>query len=861
MNRLGKKSGPPPKSGPTPQGLNISYNTVRTVKQSGEKKMADIDKALPNVEQEINIPSDVEIADAEEAEQQELEEQGNPVEITENEDGSVDINYDPAIASVANTENHYANLADHLPDDILGRLSSNLFQNYQDYKNSRKEWENSYKTGLDLLGFKYENRTEPFSGASGATHPVLAEAVTQFQALAYKELLPADGPVRTQIIGIPTPEKTQQSNRVKDFMNFQLMDQMKEYEPEFDQMLFYLPLAGSAFKKVYYDEVLQRAVSKFVPADDLIVPYTATSLDDAEAIIHRIKISENELRKQQVAGFYRDIDLKPGQLNEDELQQKENELEGRTRSKEEDVFNLLECHVNLDLEGFEDINPEDDEPTGIKLPYIVTIEENSREILSIKRNYEVEDPQKSKVQYFVHFKFLPGLGFYGFGLIHMIGGLSRTATSALRQLLDAGTLSNLPAGFKQRGIRIRDDAQAIQPGEFRDVDAPGGNIRDSFMMLPFKEPSATLLQLMGVVVNAGQRFASIADLQVGDGNQQAAVGTTVALLERGSRTMSAIHKRIYAALKNEFKLLARVFKLYLPAEYPYDVVGGQRMIKQQDFDDRVDILPVADPNIFSQTQRISLAQTELQLATSNPGIHNQYAVYRNMYEALGVKDIDKILIRPQPPQPKDPALEHIDALAGKPFQAFPGQDHRAHMTAHLNFMATNIARNNPVVMASLEKNIFEHISLMAQEQVEVEFRNELQQLQQMQMAMQQNPQMAQQMQMQVRMLTEKIESRKAVLIAEMMEEFMKEEKEITSQFDNDPIAKLRARELDLRAQENYRKEQEAKERINLDKMKSMMNQMNQEEKLEQNEDLAHLRADTSLTKTVLQHELKNKDKI
>ncbi len=823
--------------------------------------MADIDKALPNVEQEINVPSDVEIAEAEAAEQQELEEQGNPVEITENEDGSVDINYDPAIASVANTENHYANLADHLPDDILGRLSSNLFQNYQDYKNSRKEWENSYKTGLDLLGFKYENRTEPFSGASGATHPVLAEAVTQFQALAYKELLPADGPVRTQIIGIPTPEKTQQSNRVKDFMNFQLMDQMKEYEPEFDQMLFYLPLAGSSFKKVYYDEVLQRAVSKFVPADDLIVPYTATSLDDAEAIIHRIKISENELRKQQVAGFYRDIDLKPGQLNEDELQQKENELEGRTRSKEEDVFNLLECHVNLDLEGFEDINPEDGEPTGIKLPYIVTIEENSREILSIKRNYEVDDPQKSKVQYFVHFKFLPGLGFYGFGLIHMIGGLSRTATSALRQLLDAGTLSNLPAGFKQRGIRIRDDAQAIQPGEFRDVDAPGGNIRDSFMMLPFKEPSATLLQLMGVVVNAGQRFASIADLQVGDGNQQAAVGTTVALLERGSRTMSAIHKRIYAALKNEFKLLARVFKLYLPAEYPYDVVGGQRMIKQQDFDDRVDILPVADPNIFSQTQRISLAQTELQLATSNPGIHNQYAVYRNMYEALGVKDIDKILIRPQPPQPKDPALEHIDALAGKPFQAFPGQDHRAHMTAHLNFMATNIARNNPVVMASLEKNIFEHISLMAQEQVEVEFRNELQQLQQMQMAMQQNPQMAQQMQMQVRMLTEKIESRKAVLIAEMMEEFMKEEKEITSQFDNDPIAKLRARELDLRAQENYRKEQEAKERINLDKMKSMMNQMNQEEKLEQNEDLAHLRADTSLTKTVLQHELKNKDKI
>ena len=819
--------------------------------------MADIDKVLPNVEQNITVPSDVEIEEAELEKQQEVDEQGNPVEIQENEDGSVDINYDPAIASVEGTENHYDNLAEHLPDDVLGRLGSDIFQNYQDYKNSRKDWESSYKTGLDLLGFKYENRTEPFSGASGATHPVLAEAVTQFQALAYKELLPADGPVRTQILGLNTPEKTQQASRVNDFMNYQLMDQMKEYEPEFDQMLFYLPLAGSSFKKVYYDEILQRAVSKFVPADDLIVPYTATSLDDAEAIIHRIKISENELRKKQVAGFYRDIDIQPGQLNEDEVQKKERELEGTTRSRDEDVFNILECHINLDLEGFEDVGP-DGEPTGIKLPYIVTLEENSREVLSIKRNYEINDPKRAKIQYFVHFKFLPGLGFYGFGLIHMIGGLSRTATSALRQLLDAGTLSNLPAGFKQRGIRIRDDAQAIQPGEFRDVDAPGGNIRDSFMMLPFKEPSQTLLQLMGVVVTAGQRFASIADLQVGDGNQQAAVGTTVALLERGSRTMSAIHKRIYAALKQEFKLLARVFKLYLPAEYPYDVVGGQNTIKQSDFDDRVDILPVADPNIFSQTQRISLAQTELQLAQSNPGIHNMYNAYRHMYEALGVKDIDQVLIRPQPPQPKDPALEHIDALAGKPFQAFPGQDHRAHITAHLNFMATNMARNNPVIMAALEKNIFEHISLMAQEQVEVEFRNELQQLQQMQMMMQQNPQMAQQLQMQARMMSEKIESRKAVLIAEMMEEFMNEEKEITSQFDNDPIAKLRARELDLRAMENERKKKESEDRLNLDKMKSMMNQVTDQQKLEQNEELANLRSDTSITKTVLQHELKNR---
>ena len=819
--------------------------------------MADIDKALPNEPRKtISVPGEEEI---QEELVQQVEEEASapgPVETVENEDGSVDINFDPNAASPEGGDEHYANLAEFLPDEVLSSLSSDLNSKYMDYSMSRKDWEKTYTQGLDLLGFKYDNRTEPFQGASGATHPVLAEAVTQFQALAYKELLPADGPVRTQILGIQTPEKVQQATRVKDFMNYQIMDKMKEYEPEFDSMLFHLPLSGSTFKKVYYDEVEGRAVSKFVPADDLIVPYTATSLDDAEAVIHRIKISENDLRKQQVAGFYRDIELGKPQDKESDVDKKERELEGVRKTKDEDVYTLLECHVNLDLEGFEDVD-QSGEPSGIKLPYIVPLEEGSREILSIKRNYEIGDPKKNKVQYFVHFKFLPGLGFYGFGLIHMIGGLSRTATAALRQLLDAGTLSNLPAGFKMRGIRIRDDAQSIQPGEFRDVDAPGGNLRDSFMMLPFKEPSATLLQLMGVVVNAGQRFASIADLQVGDGNQQAAVGTTVALLERGSRTMSAIHKRIYSALKNEFKLMARVFKLYLPAEYPYDVVGGQRMIKQQDFDDRVDILPVADPNIFSQTQRISLAQTELQLATSNPQMHNLYQAYRNMYEALGVKNIDSVLVKPMQPTPKDPALEHIDALAGRQFQAFPGQDHRAHMTAHLNFMATNMARNNPMVMASLEKNIFEHISLMAQEQIELEFRQELAQLQQLLQLAQANPQMQQQ----AKQLSQQIEARKAVLIAEMMEEFMQEEKKITSQFDNDPIAKLRSRELDLRAMENERKEREGKQRMDLDKMRAMMNQQNQEEKLEQNEQLANLRADTSIQKTVLSKTLPSSDQM
>ena len=636
-------------------------------------------------------------------------------------------------------------------------------------------------------------------------------------------------------------------------MNYQIMSEMPEYEAEFDQMLFYLPLAGSSFKKVYYDEIMQRAVSKFVPADDIVVPYTATSLDDCESVIHRVRMTENELRKQQVGGFYRDLEINPAYMDETSSEKAERELEGTSKGRDEKMYTLLECHVSLDLEGFEDLG-DDETPTGIKLPYIVTVEEGTRKVLSIRRNYEQQDGLKNKINYFVHFKFLPGLGFYGFGLTHMIGGLSRTATAALRQLLDAGTLSNLPAGFKMRGIKMRDEAQSIQPGEFRDVDAPGGNLKDAFMTLPFKEPSQTLLSLMGVVVSAGQRFASIADLQVGDGNQQAAVGTTVAMLERGSRVMSAIHKRMYAAMKKEFTILSRILKTYLPPVYPYDVVGGQNQIKQMDFDDKVDILPVADPNIFSQTQRISLAQTEMQLAASNPQIHNQYEVYRNMYEALGVKDIDLILKKPQQPAPLDPALEHIAAMGSKPFQAFPGQDHRAHMTAHLNFLATNLAKNAPMVAAAVQKNCLEHISLMAQEQIELEFREELQELAKMQQMMKQDPQIQQQMMP----LQQKIEARKAILIADMMEDYMKEEKAITSQFDNDPIAKLRARELDIRAQDNEQKRKEAEERLNLDKMKAMMNQSLQSEKLDQTEELAELRAETSIEKQEIANEAREK---
>jgi hypothetical protein len=809
--------------------------------------MADIDKGLPNTRTKIDIPSEEEIA--EEVTVQEPEELKGPVEVIPEEDGGATLDFEPGAINIPGTESHFDNLADILPDDILEPIGNEMVSNYVDYKSSRKEWEQSYITGLDLLGFKYENRTEPFQGASGATHPVLAEAVTQFQAQAYKELLPADGPVRTQVIGVKNPATEQQATRVKDFMNYLVMDQMKEYEPEFDSMLFHLPLAGSTFKKVYYDVPLGRAVSKFVPADELIVPYTATSLDDAEAIIHTIKISENELRKQQVSGFYRDVELgPPGTDTNNELAKKERELDGTKKTgKNEPVYTLLECHVNLDLEGFEEVGA-DGQPTGIKLPYIVTVEEGNRVVLSIRRNYAPDDLKKTKIQYFVHFKFLPGLGFYGFGLIHMIGGLSRTATAALRQLLDAGTLSNLPAGFKQRGVRVRDEASPIQPGEFKDVDAPGGSLRDAFFPLPYKEPSQTLLNLLGIVVQAGQRFAAIADMQVGDGNQAAAVGTTVALLERGSRVMSAIHKRCYAAMKKEFKLLSKVVSQYLPPEYPFDVVGGQRNIKQADFDDRIDVVPVADPNIFSMSQRITLAQTQLQIATSNPMLHNMYQIYRNMYEAIGVKNVDAVLPPPAPTAPMDPSMEHINALGGKPFQAFPGQDHRAHMTAHLNFMSTNIVRNNPQVMAAIQKNILEHISLMAQEQVQLEFREQLQQMMMMQQQAATNPQV----QAQLQALTNQIESRKAILIAEMTEEYMKEEKQITSQFDNDPLLKLKSREVDLRAMENERKKDNDTAQQDLARAKLMQAKDLAQDKMDQNEDLAKLRAGVSLAKSGVQ---------
>ena len=647
--------------------------------------------------------------------------EGMDIEMTPEEDGGVTIDFDPSDQRGEN-DDFYANLAEEMPDRELGRIAGELLGEFDANKAGRQDWEDAYANGLELLGFNYEERTQPFRGASGVTHPLLAEAATQFQAQAFNELLPASGPVRTAIMGSETREKQQQSQRVRHFMNYYITSVMEDYTPDMDQMLFYLPLAGSTFKKVYYDETLGRAVSKFIPAEHLIVPYETSDLDTCPNITQVVRMSLNDLRKKQVAGFYLDVPVIPAQAEMDSVENEIDRIDGISSTQIDYDCTILECHVDLDLDGYEDLD-EDGEPTGIKIPYVVTISQDNGEVLSIRRNYREEDKLKRKIQYFVHYKFLPGFGFYGLGLIHTIGGLSRTATAALRQLIDAGTLSNLPAGFKARGLRIRDDDEPLQPGEFRDVDAPGGAIRDSLMPLPFKGPDQTLFNLLGFVVQAGQRFATITDMKVGDGNQNAAVGTTIAMLEQGSRVMSAVHKRLHNAMRLEFKILARVMSESLPQEYPYSVEGADATVMKSDFDDRVDIIPVSDPNVFSQAQRIALAQTKMQLAAQAPDMHNMYEVYRDMYDALGVRDVDRIMKRipDDEPAPKDPAQENIDVMDMVPLQAFEGQEHEAHIMAHMVFGSTPLVSSMPAMAMALQKHIMEHVRIMARERAAVQF--------------------------------------------------------------------------------------------------------------------------------------------
>jgi hypothetical protein len=620
---------------------------------------------------------------------------------------------------------HNANLAEVLDDDVLGELSSDIRAKFREDVESREDWEEAIAKGLGLLGINYEDRSEPFLGASGVTHPLLSEAVTQFQAQAYKEMLPSGGPVKTQILGSPTKETEDQAQRVEDFMNYQITEIMEEYDPDTDQMLFYLPLTGSTFKKIYFDETKQRAVSKFVPAEDMVVPYSASDLRTAERVTHVVRMSYNDIRKLQVAGVYRDVELSETGDGDDEgaIQERADELLGLRPNYSDDSYTLLECHIDLDLEGFEDTDMEGN-PSGIMLPYIVTIDQNSGKVLSVVRNFREQDPLKRKRQYFVHFKFLPGFGFYGFGLLHTIGGLSRAATSILRQLIDAGTLSNLPAGFKARGVRIRNDDEPLNPGEFRDIDVPGGDLKNSIIPLPYKEPSATLAQLLSVVVDSGKRFAQVADAKIADVNSQAPVGTTVALIEQGSKIISSIHKRLHYGQKQEFRMLAEIFSEN-PVPYPYFVGNVPPETMQADFDGRVDILPVSDPNIFSMSQRLSLAQTQLQMAQAAPEMHNLREAYRRMYDALDIKNIDAILPEPPQPQPVDPATENGNALKGMPLQAFPEQDHEAHVRAHIPFLANPASQANPQGYLMLHAHVQDHIGMMARDQVTTFFQKSI----------------------------------------------------------------------------------------------------------------------------------------
>ncbi len=754
--------------------------------------MAEIDKAI---EEEVVTPDSEEV----------------DIEVEGEEPTTVE-------EAVNETEEFFKNLAEDMSDETLQRMSNQLLDDYKKDRVSRKDWETSYTNNLDLLGIKHTEMTRPFKGSASVTHPLLSEAVTSFQAQAYKELLPSQGPVRTRVLGMEDNEKINQAQRVQDFMNYMITEEMEEYTPEFDQLLFYLALAGSAFKKVYYDEVMQRAVSKFIPAEDLVVPYYTTDLMECERITHVIKMGENEILKKQAAGFYRDVELKPTSKGPTEIEKKYQELEGVTPSTDKQYsYSVLEMHVDCNLDEFENTNSEKE----VKIPYIISIDEGSGEVLSIYRNYDMTDETKKRKEYFVHFKFLPGLGFYGFGLTHMIGGLSRTATQSLRQLLDAGTLSNLPAGFKSRGIRIRDDDQPFQPGEFRDVDAPGGNIKDQFQILPFKEPSATLYQLMGFVVQAGQKFAAITNMDTGNDLQNRAVGTTVSLLERGSRVMSAIHKRCYYSMRREFRLLSKVFSTYLPPIYPYSVYGADQAVKQTDFDDRVDVIPVADPNIMSMAQRVTLANENLKIAMSNPMMHNLREAYRRVYEALGTQDIDQLLIPQEKPMPKDPATENMESIMQKPLKAFPQQDHDAHIAAHVAFMQTRMVQINPQVYSALQAHISEHVSLKAQGEVGAMVQEDPN-LQQM---LQQDPEAAQ-----IRM-----ESMIAQRVAEITTQLAQGE---AMGQQKDPLVALKERELDLKAVDLQRKaeqdmtlneirENEIDERLDIEKMK-----------LENNEDQA-----------------------
>ena len=668
-----------------------------------------------------------------------IEDEGNPVEIavanpdaleleegeataTETDDGGVVLDFAPQ-EDAAEEAPHNANLADFVEDGELVKLGSELVQAYKDDERSRDPWEKAYSKGIQLLGLKIEERTQPWTGASGVFHPILTEAVIRFQADAMMETFPASGPVLTRIVGTETPDKVKQARRVKNDMNYQITENMPEYRQEHERLLFNLPLAGSAFKKVYFDYQLGRPTAVFVPAEDFVIAYGASDLQACPRYTHVLRLYKNDLLKAQKSGQYLDIDVPEPVVTYSDMEKKKQETEGYNPTvSKDDRYTLLEMHVDFDLPGFED-KDDDGEDSEIGLPYIITIDRDSNKVLSIYRNWEEDDELQRKQYYFIHYQYLPGLGFYGIGLVHMLGGIAKATTSILRQLIDAGTLANLQAGFKAKGLRIKGDDSPLRPGEWRDVDVPGSSIRDSLMVLPYKEPSPTLFQLMGALIEEGRTIASIGDLKISDMNQQAPVGTTLAIIERGMKVISAVHARIHYAMRMEFKLLSGLIRDYMDTDYEYE--AEENVTREKDYDDRVDILPVSNPNASTMAQRIMQYQAALQLAQSAPEIYDRRELHRQMVTVLGLENPEKIVPMDSEKKPMDPVAENMAIIQGKPTKAFLYQDHEAHITAHMaaakDPKLIEIISKSPVakvIEATMTAHLQEHLAY--QYRVEIE---------------------------------------------------------------------------------------------------------------------------------------------
>lgn len=756
------------------------------------------------------------------------------VVIADEDDGGVVIDFNPG-----GDEQQIAfdaNLAEHMEDGDLSSLASDLMASYDEDRASRSDWEEAYIDGLDLLGVKIEDRTTPFDGATGVSHPILSEAVIRFVSQAMMEIFPPNGPVRTTVIGKKSEEKDAQARRVQDYMNYLLTEEIEEYRPSTEQLLFKTALAGSGFRKVYYDPNYDRPDSLFVPAEDFVISYDTTDLKSSPRYTHVMRKSDNFVRRMQLNGFYRDVDLGDASDEGSDIQTKYNELTGVTEVSETDVRTLLEMFVELDLEGFEH-KGQDGEETGLSLPYVVTIDQTSTKVLSIRRNYKEDDPLTRAHQHFVHYKFQPGLGFYGFGLIHLIGSIAKSSTSILRQLIDAGTLANLPAGFKARGLRIKGDDRPIEPGEFRDIDLPGGAIRDNILPLPFKEPSGTLAQLMGVLVDEGRRIASIADMNIGEGNQEAPVGTTIALIERSMKVMSAVHARLHNSLRREFKLLSAIIRDTLP-EYPYEV-GEDSLIARSDFDDRVDIIPVSDPNATSFAQRIMQQQAALQTSAQAPQLYDLRKLHRSFLQTVGVDGVDEIVPDPSDIPAFDPVSENARMMSGAPVKVFAYQDHDSHIAAHMSLMQDPSLQQNP-----MGKQIAAAVSAHVSEHMAHKYRNEAQQLVGMELpALGQNQQgLTEEQEMQV---AAQAAQAAAEITGKAQQQAVLEQQMAAAQ---DPIMQQQQAELQIKQAKVQQEANEAQMEAQVEMEKARMRDTLERERLEQQREIAVMKMETDLMK-------------